>query len=299
MAWAAAVETPLGPLTWPGIGAHAAECHPFLHYRTGNVPEGSQAEILEAGGPSGYIDAPPGTARVVCLGGSTTVTGYPDLMEQALTRLAPERTWEAINLADSSWTSAHNLVHYALRGRYWRPAYVVLHHGWNDSQVRGAGEDFRTDYAHVFQCLPEQSPLAAALTGRSATVGLLSRWSMGKVRWETPAQNRVTDADVQENWTMEGLVPFRANTEAIAIAIADGAVPVLATVCAWDRRCRRDQTKREIPLTPSLSRSSRTRWRSSSSSSIRPITRSTRPWKRWRWVTSAAGEKGSKASSTW
>jgi hypothetical protein len=80
---------------------------------------------------------PPGTIRVACLGGSTTVQGrtngetYPAILEKRLSETHPAHTIEVLNLGVSGVSSAHWLERAAELFRY-EPDVVVQYEAVND-----------------------------------------------------------------------------------------------------------------------------------------------------------------------
>jgi lysophospholipase L1-like esterase len=79
------------------------------------------------------IPKPRGHYRIVFLGDSCTMQGYPVTLERMLNLLRPDTTvYEAVNLAVAGYTSHQGLV----VARRWLPALepdlVVVYFGWND-----------------------------------------------------------------------------------------------------------------------------------------------------------------------
>ncbi len=121
------------------------EPHPYWAY--------NQSTLLPSVNDFGFSgeDLPfqkaPDTFRVVCLGASTTAgeDNWPSFLTQVLADRGVKA--EVVNLATQGWTSAENLVAFALLGQDYQPDAVVLHMGHNDLAPL-MGVDFRPDYAH-------------------------------------------------------------------------------------------------------------------------------------------------------
>jgi lysophospholipase L1-like esterase len=140
--------------------------HPFIGYeyrpgavKRGNLEEGGQNFRINAHGMRGFemsTEKPPGTYRILCLGGSTTFgTGatedeftYPARLEHYLNAMAPEgRRYEVGNCGTSGYTTAENLINLELRLVELDPDAILIYAAANDArpiQARG----FRPDYSH-------------------------------------------------------------------------------------------------------------------------------------------------------
>ena len=101
-------------------------------------------------GPYPTSAKPTGTCRIVCLGASTTASGYPAAMQHWLTTHAEGETrFECVNLAHGFYNSTHSVVNFALHGIDLEPDYVVIHHGWNDVRAAQNAARYRSDHTHV------------------------------------------------------------------------------------------------------------------------------------------------------
>lgn len=100
----------------------------------------------------------PGVRRVMCLGGSTTANSlweigdpaeysYPLCLRESLKRINPAVRYEVLNCGMGGWTSAEILVNFALHLIDYRPALVVLYHGFNDLEA-SLTAPFASDYTH-------------------------------------------------------------------------------------------------------------------------------------------------------
>jgi len=141
---------------------------------------------------SGYRGRPvplkrsPGTARVLCLGGSTTYCwrvetadqAYPARLQELLEARLPTG-WsniEVINAGIPFGTSAELLTHYHFKFHYFRPDVVIIHTGGNDALAAGRGH-YHPDYSHWRRPLALPDPWAPAgrrlLQSRLASLILL------------------------------------------------------------------------------------------------------------------------------
>ncbi len=146
--------------TYPELMAYQG--HPFLQF-TGTpsrqVVDDRVLGDLAAFNNFGFLGAdfelakPPGVVRVAALGGSTTASGYPAVMERILNaESATAGEWfEVMNFGQGWYSSAHSLVNFVLNVVEFSPDYVVIHHAWNDKSVRDAGGHFRSDYSHALR----------------------------------------------------------------------------------------------------------------------------------------------------
>jgi hypothetical protein len=134
--------------------------HPFLQY-VGNqhyTPSYSGQPTFNALGFRGEErprQKPVGTIRIVCLGGSTTEDGYPELMEAYLNERAGQNgvRFEVLNFGLAGYTSAHSLISFVLDAVDFGPDYAVFDQGWNDKAVPATGTftspTFRSDYSNT------------------------------------------------------------------------------------------------------------------------------------------------------
>jgi hypothetical protein len=91
------------------------------------------------------VPKPPGTTRIVCLGGSTTYGGgvpdyrlsYPNLLQTLLREhLRPEI--EVINAGVPGYSSLESLINLQLRVLEFDPDLVLIYHGINETRSFGA-----------------------------------------------------------------------------------------------------------------------------------------------------------------
>jgi len=194
-------------------------------------------------GPERTIEKPPGTLRVICVGGSTTfgagILGdentYPARLEEHLARALPDRRVEVWNAGVPGYTTAEDVIYLGLRLIDFHPDLIVLYEGYNDFKPnRYPG--FVSDYSHWrdrevvprrglldhLRFYVKMGSLAARLTSRGGEGGdtaaqVIDPRSGDKLRrFDTVGE--------------EGLAAFRRNLETmIAISRKAGAEVALAT----------------------------------------------------------------------
>jgi len=115
------------------------------HYYLGYAPTPGYAaganrhNALGYRGPEVQREKPPGTYRIVCLGGSTTYgakvedyrAAYPFQLQELL-RTAGVDHVEVINAGVHGWTSWETLINFQFRVLELEPDLVVVHHAIND-----------------------------------------------------------------------------------------------------------------------------------------------------------------------
>jgi lysophospholipase L1-like esterase len=101
-------------------------------------------------------EKPAGTYRILCLGGSTTMSypyikdpalAWPALVEAELNRRYPGRHIEVVNAGLPYATSAELLAGYMFRHRYLEPDLVIFHEGGNDTDPL-LFKDYNPEYTH-------------------------------------------------------------------------------------------------------------------------------------------------------
>jgi len=195
---------------------------------------------------------PPGTYRILCLGGSTTFgTGataddrsYPAQLERLLNVHAASqaggaaRHYEVGNCGVSGYSSAEDLVNLEMRLLEFDPDAILLYEGANDGRIVQA-RGFKPDYSHARR--------SVALTEFSPT----ETWLLRHVRlyaWLTRGTNPQEQLGALANYIFvpgfedmgvpsdqwlntEGMQAFLRNLRSmIAICKARGIQPVLSTV---------------------------------------------------------------------
>jgi hypothetical protein len=133
--------------------------HPYMLYapRPGFEEFGyKQINSLGYRGHEFTYAKPSGTYRILCLGGSTTLSypyikdparAWPALLETKLNERYPGRRFEVINAGLGYATSAELLAGYMFRHRYLQPDMVVIHEGGNDTDPL-MFENYNPEYTH-------------------------------------------------------------------------------------------------------------------------------------------------------
>ena len=134
-------------------GMHPAliESHPFLQF---TLPRSKIEKV-----PDYYygfkniklsdVPKPPGVIRIACLGGSTTMDGYPEMMREFLARTCPQKSFQVLNFGVGWWSSVHSTVNFILNVVDFAPDYVIFHNNANDDQYRGY-DGIRGDGSHAY-----------------------------------------------------------------------------------------------------------------------------------------------------
>jgi hypothetical protein len=209
--------------------------HPFMEY-IGNPMHNRANNFGFPGDDFAYATAD-GTTRVACLGGSTTESGYPAQMEDYLNEFgaAVETHWEVFNFGLAGWTSTHSLLNLTLNVTDFDPAYVVIHHAWNDFNMR-AEPCTRGDYLHSTEVEIECYTGPGYVDGWALHLSILYRWarerSLPRVRKWFPTRQPFTTKLIEPALCPEQdpLWIYERNMRSmVAIALAHGAKPVLTT----------------------------------------------------------------------
>lgn len=213
--------------------------HAFLHY-VGNHEHASRNAL-------GFVDAeheltkPEGTVRVGCVGGSTTASGYPALLQDRLREAStPGLDFEVFNFGLQGWTSLHSLVNLAVRGVDYDLDYLVVHHAHNDA-VLSNSMCVAADYRHALAPYAYLGPstLDTWLLGHSQLYRVFWRW-----RWPaadsappTPLARQLLRPEIRpgcgplQQDDAYDRAPFRRHLgEIVSLARAHGAVVLLTTM---------------------------------------------------------------------
>jgi lysophospholipase L1-like esterase len=235
------------------------EPHPYLGvvlrpgYDRAPDPEqtkGYQTHVNALGlrGPETTREKPPGTYRILCLGGSTTfgtgATGdaqtYPAQLQEILNRAAAaghapaDRTYEVLNCGVSGYNTADSLIDLELRGLELQPDAVIVYHAANDARI-SQSRDFEPDFSNMRRPPPlrEVSALDAFLLRNVRTYARLARGTdpeqqLGKMAdWVfVPGyMEKFVSASVWVN--DEGLAVFRRNLRNIVAVCRTAGVEVM------------------------------------------------------------------------
>lgn len=94
-------------------------------------------------GPEIRDPKPPGSLRLLCLGGSTTygwgvrhddASTYPQLLQRVLREAGHDA--EVVNMGVPGWTSLETLINFQTRGLALQPDWVLVYHAYNDVLAR-------------------------------------------------------------------------------------------------------------------------------------------------------------------
>lgn len=209
--------------------------HPFLQF-VGNPQASRNLNNLGYNARRDYVHKKlRGTVRVACLGGSTTESGYPRLLEDDLNKRwnGKKRTFEALNFGHGFYNSAHATVNFILNVVEFSPDYVVLHLGWNDEVIRDSMARARGDYSHVLSPFKEPVIPDKYLIRASVTYRYLLQRLAGDPRWLSLGLANVHDRGKKPGpryGDIGELRFFRQNIETIVdLALLRGITPVLTT----------------------------------------------------------------------
>ncbi len=209
--------------------------HPYLNTapREGAdvTRQGRSASLNSAGyrSPERPRDAPPGTLRLVCSGGSTTFDltaesndqSWPWMLETRLR--ASGREIEVWNAGFPGWTSLENTISLLIRDQDLRPDVVILFQGINDLQP-AAHRPFDRQY--------EAGHAERQLQALGFTVGPPAIWDRSVLleRVRQLLLPRSPDSDVATEIDPEARDVFQRNVSSfVSIARSAGADVILAT----------------------------------------------------------------------
>lgn len=215
--------------------------HPYLYY---TYRPGYRGQFNATGHRNPDVSSEPanGVLRILCIGGSTTVS-FPyvghlkDAWPLKLGRLVAQQSGlkvEAINAGLNGANSADLLAHYMFRNRYLKPHIVVIHVGGNDAMPLLFPE-YTPEYTHFTKGW-KNTALAARPFESKLLKSHLARcfyaWWLKDVSLEADIGRecipKLSPADCLKNASMNEPTGFRRNLELLVQnVINDGAVPVL------------------------------------------------------------------------
>ena len=204
--------------------------HPFVHY-AGNpgLPDPGKSNNFGFNDDDFVLHKPPGTIRVACLGGSTTMYGYPDKMEEILAQDPEEGVrYDVMNWGLVGWSSFHSLANLVLNVVEFEPDYVVIHHAWNEAWY--LTQDCQR-WDHIGNMHPTPNPLrwGEALVLRTSLAYRWSRWHRTE-SYATPFLDLAHEEGPLLCRGDDRMASFRRNVEAMIVqARSHGSVPVLTT----------------------------------------------------------------------
>jgi hypothetical protein len=179
-----------------------------------------------------------GELRVVCIGGSTTVSDQnPEglrtnqLLEARFRERLESRTVTVLNAGGDAFSTAHSLVNFSLRVLDFEPDVLVVLHNINDLTVLDYGTEIQPDYANkylsdTFLAFEHRQGLGSWLL-RSSRATQLLRWRITtlKAALESSTRNEAV-LDVER-----GKQLFRRNLESmVAVARHHGVEVLLVTM---------------------------------------------------------------------
>ncbi|MGD9901867.1 MAG: SGNH/GDSL hydrolase family protein [Vicinamibacterales bacterium] len=181
---------------------------------------------------------PDGELRVVCIGGSTTLSDQnPEglrtnqLLEARFRdRLAP-RTVTVLNAGGDGFSTAHTLVNFSLRVLDFDPDVLVVLHNINDLTVLDYGDEVQSDYANKYL-----SDTFLAFEHRQGVGSWLLRSSrmMQLLRWRVTVLKSALESSTQNQARLDvnrGRRLFRRNLESlVAVARQHGVEVILLTM---------------------------------------------------------------------
>ncbi|MCA8953072.1 MAG: hypothetical protein KDE27_26405 [Planctomycetes bacterium] len=233
----------LGRATYPDLLAYRP--HPFLQFTgrpdrvlQGNTALNATTPFNRDGfpGPDVARAKPPGTCRIVCLGASTTASGYPALLEDWLRSHPPTggtaERYECVNLSHGFYDSTHSVVNFTLNAVDYAPDYVVIHHGWNDGRAARNASHYRGDHSHVLKAFEPPRPSDWPLIRASVLYRFVRFRISGNAGFEyLDAALLRPDPDYDDVDLTPALATFDRNLRTIVdLALLRGITPVLATL---------------------------------------------------------------------
>lgn len=186
------------------------------------------------------LEKPPGTLRVLCLGGSTTYDTntdgetWEDSLQSRLADAYPGSKIEVLNFGMNAASMPFHLTQFALLGVHFRPDLVVVYAGHNDLWSGLGLKGFRPDYSHrlghwdesrrsVQHYLPVWAMQSVAVTGIAVLVD-----RMRGIEYDLVRQIWRNAAPADDN--LEGFWAFRNSMITIdGMAGAHGAKTVIVT----------------------------------------------------------------------
>jgi lysophospholipase L1-like esterase len=191
-------------------------------------------------GPEVTLEKPPGTLRVLCLGGSTTYDTnsdgetWEDVLQSRLATAYPGHRIEVLNFGMNAASMPFHVTQFALQGVHFKPDLVIVYAGHNDLWSGLGLKGFRPDYSHrlghwddsrrsIQHYLPAWAMKSVAVTGIAYMIDHLRGIEYDLVRqiWRKapPAEDN-----------LEGFWAFRDSMVAIdGMARAQGAKTLIVT----------------------------------------------------------------------
>jgi len=183
------------------------------------------------------MSKPPGTIRIIAVGGSTTanerafkLTGvdYPLALERKISQGAGiDETVEVLNAGSSAYSTAHSLINIQFRLVEYEPDIILLMHNINDCTVNffeeGAAPDYSNKYLKPYFLNP-------GIQGTRSVFGFLTQSRfLSRLGLPEILANQDKDVSVKNDYRI-GLRYFRRNLVSISrVCKANEIVLVLLT----------------------------------------------------------------------
>lgn len=194
-------------------------------------------------GPEIVREKPPGTFRIVCLGGSTTFsirvgnrTTYPRLLEERLRATYSNANIEVINAGVGAYTSAQSLINLNLRILDLDPDVLVIHHAVNDVHPR-VSPNFKPDYSHYRKSFVFPEEGFSDYLARLSTLYAAFRYRFLRQSfniWHLTVNRKlagIPKSEQDENFNATTSATFRRNIQnMVAVAEDKGIEVVLSTL---------------------------------------------------------------------
>jgi len=227
--------------TYPDLAAFRG--HPFLQFTgkplasmKGNELYGNTNEFNNFGfaGSDFEYTKPPTTIRIAALGESTTMDGWPSLLEDKLNekRISGSYRFEAMNFGLAEWNSAHSLVNFCLNVRDFTPDFIIIHHGWNETNIRNiSSKEFKGDYTHALDCFHHPEIYDKYPIRMSVIYRFLKRKYNPNPDWTSLSTSTLITRTATEPLyqNLDELKPFRRNIETIIDLALISKIKVILT----------------------------------------------------------------------
>ncbi len=210
-------------------------------------------------------EKPPGTYRIVCLGGSTTFNGYPAYLEEALRDDFARRglRLEVINAGNQCWTTMESLINFITRCLPLSPDAVVVYHAVNDV-IYSFSDEFSPDYSNLRKRLEKDDPLfwdyLPACLDHSAAFVLFRAVFERKVGTRGIGIRVTRDVKDMKHRRFQGLEPFRQNLLTLASITEARGISLFLCTQVFNREAKKrhslfDQWADAVDLANAITRS--------------------------------------------
>jgi hypothetical protein len=115
------------------------EPHPFIQFTD---PRGKDSRagarfVGFKGWKTSDVPKADGIIRIICVGGSTTATGYPEWMQNLFDECCTDYKFQILNFGKEWWSSVQTTVNFVMNVIDFKPDYVIFHNNCNDHNYRG------------------------------------------------------------------------------------------------------------------------------------------------------------------